>query len=52
MGKSGGNRINKKFFVSPPGISGLDQFVIIIKKCSQYAQNRCSCLAENDFSRI
>ena len=33
-GEEWGNRINKKFFVSPPGISVLDRFVII-KNCRQ-----------------
>ena len=35
MGKSGGNRINKKFSVGSPGIFALDRFVIIIKNCRQ-----------------
>ena len=51
MGKSRGNRINKKLSVSPPSIFVLDRFLIIIKNCLQLAQNRFAYLAIRLFVR-
>ena len=53
MGKSGGDRISKKFSVSLPGIFALDcLLLLLLLKSTKSLFNRCSDFVENDFSRI